>query len=94
MKHPKFPKDPIWLEVKQANWAMPFMAILTTPISLAEVCGATCHSLLHAKCEANYGQFFTFLDRLCGRYRKPDAYLFEKQQKMSAEMSRREASEV
>lgn len=56
--------------------------------------GAACHSLHHAKFEVNYGQFFTFLDRLCGSYRKPDAYLFEKGQRMSEKTWKREAREV
>lgn len=56
--------------------------------------GAACHSLHHSKFEVNYGQFFTFLDRLCGSYRKPDPYLFEKEQKMSTKTWAREAKEV
>lgn len=214
MKHPKFLKNQVWLEIKQANWAMPFMAVLTAPIFLAEirgysklydtseqgpgrwyglvqfpffiaftdlfiywihrglhhpliykrlhkphhkwimptpfsshafhpvdgfaqsfpyhlfpfvfplqkvayvalfvgvniwtvlihdgeyltdnpvVNGAACHSLHHSKFEVNYGQFFTFFDRLCGSYRKPDAYLFEKGWKMSENVWEREAKEV
>lgn len=38
-KHPKFLKNQIFLEMKQANIAMPIMAIFTAPCFLAEVRG-------------------------------------------------------
>ncbi|RDL35306.1 putative C-5 sterol desaturase desaturase [Venustampulla echinocandica] len=38
-KHPKFLKNQIRMEIRQAASAMPFMAILTTPAFVAEVLG-------------------------------------------------------
>ncbi|EPE07234.1 c-5 sterol desaturase [Ophiostoma piceae UAMH 11346] len=37
MKHPKYLKNQVWLEIKQASSAMPVMALLTAPFFLAEV---------------------------------------------------------
>ncbi|KAL1895733.1 c-5 sterol desaturase [Ceratocystis pirilliformis] len=56
--------------------------------------GAACHSLHHSKFEVNYGQFFTFLDRLGGTYRRPEAYMFEKELKMSKKTFQKETQEV
>ncbi|KAL5604687.1 hypothetical protein BROUX41_001962 [Berkeleyomyces rouxiae] len=56
--------------------------------------GAACHSLHHSKFEVNYGQFFTFLDRLGGTYRRPEAYMFEKELKMSKKTFQKESLEV
>ncbi|KAH8895145.1 hypothetical protein GQ53DRAFT_78652 [Thozetella sp. PMI_491] len=39
LKHPKFLKNQVWLEMKQANVSMPGMALLTAPLFLAEVQG-------------------------------------------------------
>jgi Delta7-sterol 5-desaturase len=39
MKHPKFLKNQVWLEIKQANHALPYMALFTLPLVLAEVRG-------------------------------------------------------
>jgi Delta7-sterol 5-desaturase len=39
MEHPKFLKNQVWLEIKQANTAMPIMSLLTVPFFLAEVLG-------------------------------------------------------
>ncbi|SPN98330.1 uncharacterized protein DNG_01379 [Cephalotrichum gorgonifer] len=44
--------------------------------------------------EVNYRQFFTFLDRLCGSYRKPDANLFEKEQNMPNQRWQKGGKEV
>ncbi|KAK0668667.1 putative C-5 sterol desaturase [Cercophora samala] len=38
-EHPKFLKNQIWLEIKQANEAMPIMALCTAPLLVAEVRG-------------------------------------------------------
>ncbi|KAK4193625.1 putative C-5 sterol desaturase [Podospora australis] len=39
MEHPKFLKNQVWLEIKQANSAMPVMALLTAPLLVLEVRG-------------------------------------------------------
>ena len=39
MRHPKFIKNQVWLEIKYANQSMPGMALLTAPIFLAEIRG-------------------------------------------------------
>lgn len=39
LNHPKFIKNQIWLEIKQANKSMPFMAICTAPLMALEVRG-------------------------------------------------------
>lgn len=39
MKHPKYLKNQVWLEIKQTNKSLPVMAIITLPIFLAEVRG-------------------------------------------------------
>lgn len=41
MKHPKFMKNQIWLEIKIANQSLPGIAILMTPLFLLEVRGYT-----------------------------------------------------
>lgn len=41
MEHPKYLKNQMWLEIKQANKSMPGMAALTTPFWLLEVNGFT-----------------------------------------------------
>jgi Delta7-sterol 5-desaturase len=41
LNHPKFLKNQIWLEILQANYSMPLMAIYTTPCFLLEVRGYT-----------------------------------------------------
>ncbi|KAK4165408.1 putative C-5 sterol desaturase [Cladorrhinum sp. PSN259] len=62
--HPKFLKNQVWLEIKQANSAMPGMALLTAPIMLAEVRG---FGMLYDKFEEapapwyNWFQFPLFL---------------------------------
>jgi len=38
-KHPKFLKNQVWLEIKQANTSMPIMTLCTVPFFLAEVRG-------------------------------------------------------
>ncbi|EFX00745.1 c-5 sterol desaturase [Grosmannia clavigera kw1407] len=38
-EHPKYLKNQVWLEIKQASTAMPVMALLTAPFFLAEVRG-------------------------------------------------------
>jgi lathosterol oxidase len=38
-KHPKYLKKQVWMEIKQANAALPGMSFLTLPIILAEVRG-------------------------------------------------------
>lgn len=39
MKHPKYLKNQVWLEIKQANVSMPIMSAMTTPLFLAEIRG-------------------------------------------------------
>jgi len=56
--------------------------------------GAACHSLHHSKFEVNYGQFTTLIDRLGGTYRRPEAWMFQKEVKMSAGTWQKEAKEV
>jgi Delta7-sterol 5-desaturase len=41
MKHPKFLKNQVWLEMKQANTSMPWMSAMTMPFFLAEIRGYT-----------------------------------------------------
>ncbi|RYP07262.1 hypothetical protein DL765_009214 [Monosporascus sp. GIB2] len=41
MQHPKYLKNQMWSEIRQANWAMPGIAVLTTPCWLLEVNGYT-----------------------------------------------------
>ncbi|KAK8056590.1 c-5 sterol desaturase [Apiospora rasikravindrae] len=45
--------------------------------------GAACHTIHHLYFNYNYGQYTTLWDRLGGSYRKPNAELFRKNQKMS-----------
>ncbi|GAB0143702.1 hypothetical protein EsHS_00004210 [Epichloe bromicola] len=56
--------------------------------------GAACHSLHHSRFEVNYGQFFTVFDRLGGTYRMPEAWMFEKEKKMSEKQWEKEAKTV
>ncbi|KAH7308213.1 hypothetical protein B0I35DRAFT_361073 [Stachybotrys elegans] len=56
--------------------------------------GAACHSLHHSRFEVNYGQFFTGFDRLGGTYRKPEAWMFERDIKMSQKTWRAESKQV
>lgn len=56
--------------------------------------GAACHSLHHSRFEVNYGQFFTAFDRLGGTYRMPEAWMFEKEKKMSEEKWKKESETV
>ncbi|KAH0490314.1 hypothetical protein TgHK011_001790 [Trichoderma gracile] len=56
--------------------------------------GAACHSLHHSRFEVNYGQFFTAFDRLGGTYKMPEAWMFEKEVKMSQKKWKDEAQEV
>ncbi|KAK3944303.1 C-5 sterol desaturase [Diplogelasinospora grovesii] len=39
LEHPKFLKNQVWMEIKQANESMPFMALCTFPLFVAEVRG-------------------------------------------------------
>jgi lathosterol oxidase len=45
--------------------------------------GTACHTIHHLYFNYNYGQFFTFWDRLGGIYRQPNEELFQRQNKMS-----------
>jgi lathosterol oxidase len=56
--------------------------------------GAACHSLHHSRFEVNYGQFFTAFDRLGGTYKMPEAWMFEKETKMSQKKWNDESKEV
>lgn len=56
--------------------------------------GAACHSLHHSRFEVNYGQFFTAFDRLGGTYRMPEAWMFEKDEKMSKKQVEKEVEAV
>ncbi|QYT02717.1 C-5 sterol desaturase [Trichoderma simmonsii] len=56
--------------------------------------GAACHSLHHSRFEVNYGQFFTAFDRMGGTYKMPEAWMFEKEVKMSEKKWKDEAKEV
>ncbi|GJN68244.1 C-5 sterol desaturase [Purpureocillium lilacinum] len=56
--------------------------------------GAACHSLHHSRFEVNYGQFFTAFDRLGGTYRMPEAWMFEKEKKMSEKQWKKESATV
>ncbi|PHH81638.1 hypothetical protein CDD82_274 [Ophiocordyceps australis] len=56
--------------------------------------GAACHSLHHSRFEVNYGQFFTAFDRLGGTYRVPEAWMFEKEEKMSEKQWKKESRAV
>jgi lathosterol oxidase len=56
--------------------------------------GAACHSLHHSRFEVNYGQFFTAFDRLGGTYRMPEAWMFEKEKKMSEKQWKVESKTV
>ncbi|KAI6779203.1 C-5 sterol desaturase-like protein [Emericellopsis cladophorae] len=56
--------------------------------------GAACHSLHHSRFEVNYGQFFTAFDRLGGTYRTPEAWMFEKEKKMSEKQWKAESTKV
>lgn len=39
VNHPKYLKNQVWLEIKQANTSMPYMSLLTAPMFLLEVRG-------------------------------------------------------
>jgi lathosterol oxidase len=56
--------------------------------------GAACHSLHHSRFEVNYGQFFTAFDRLGGTYRMPEAWMFEREKKMSEKQWKTESKTV
>lgn len=45
MKHPRFLKNQVWLEIQSSLQALPVMTLLTLPIFLAEVRG---HSMLYS----------------------------------------------
>lgn len=55
--------------------------------------GAACHSLHHTKFQVNYGQFFTFFDRLGGTYHRPEASMFEREIRMSQKQWQKDAKE-
>jgi lathosterol oxidase len=57
MKHPKFLKNQISLEIAQAATALPVMAILTTPFFLAEVRG---YSKLYDRTSEGPGAWYNF----------------------------------
>ncbi|KOS16667.1 putative C-5 sterol desaturase [Escovopsis weberi] len=56
--------------------------------------GAACHSLHHSRFEVNYGQFFTTFDRLGGTYKMPEAWMFERDLKMSTKKWKDESKAV
>lgn len=64
--------------------------LTTNPI----VNGAACHSLHHSRFDFNYGQFFTAFDRLGGTYKMPEAWMFEKEIRMSEKKWKVESKEV
>jgi lathosterol oxidase len=64
LNHPKFLKNQIWLEIVQANKALPVMATITAPIFLLEVRGYGCLYDRFSDAPAwwyNYAQFPLFL---------------------------------
>lgn len=56
--------------------------------------GAACHTMHHLYFNYNYGQYTTFWDRLGNSYRKPDANLFQKEQKMSEAQWKKQVEET
>jgi lathosterol oxidase len=54
-QHPKFLKNQVWLEMQQAGWAMPGMALLTAPMLVAEVRG---YSLLYDTSDQGPGRWY------------------------------------
>lgn len=60
----------------------------------AVVNGAACHAIHHSCFEFNYGQFFTAFDRLCGTYRKPENWMFEKERRMCEKQWKKESKTV
>ncbi|KAI5457887.1 C-5 sterol desaturase [Mariannaea sp. PMI_226] len=56
--------------------------------------GAACHSLHHSRFEVNYGQFFTGFDRLGGTYRRPEPWMFKREENMSQKRWNSEAKAV
>jgi lathosterol oxidase len=56
MNHPKFIKNQIWLEIKQANQSMPFMALCTAPLMALEVRG---YSKLYDTVDQGPGLWYT-----------------------------------
>ncbi|KAK3401183.1 putative C-5 sterol desaturase [Sordaria brevicollis] len=57
MEHPKFLKNQVWLEIKQANAALPVMALFTFPFLVAEVRG---YSLLYDTSDQGPGRWYDF----------------------------------
>jgi lathosterol oxidase len=58
MNHPKYLKNQVWLEMQQASWSMPGMAILTTPFWLLEVRG---HTKLYDRSSEGPGVWYDYL---------------------------------
>lgn len=56
--------------------------------------GAACHTMHHLYFNYNYGQFFTLWDRVGGSYRKPNAELFSRKEKMSKAEWERQSKEM
>ncbi|RPA87142.1 hypothetical protein BJ508DRAFT_410689 [Ascobolus immersus RN42] len=56
--------------------------------------GAACHTYHHLYFNYNYGQFTTFWDRIGGSYRRPDAALFDKEQRMAKEQWKKQVGEM
>ncbi|KAL2754669.1 hypothetical protein ACRALDRAFT_2043597 [Sodiomyces alcalophilus JCM 7366] len=57
LKHPRFIKNQIWLEIKQAVFAMPAMALLTAPLFLLDVRG---FGKLYDTTEEGPGRWYDF----------------------------------
>jgi lathosterol oxidase len=57
MQHPKFLKNQVWLEIKQANQALPVMALFTFPALVAEVRG---YSKLYDTTADGPGRWYDF----------------------------------
>ncbi|KAF2404219.1 C-5 sterol desaturase [Trichodelitschia bisporula] len=56
--------------------------------------GAACHTMHHLYFNYNYGQFFTFWDRLGGSYRAPNPELFNHETKLSKDEWTRQSKEM
>ncbi|GAB1217880.1 Delta(7)-sterol 5(6)-desaturase erg3B [Aspergillus terreus] len=56
--------------------------------------GSACHTIHHYYFNYNYGQFTTLWDRIGGSYRKPDAALFDREQRVKEEEIRKQVKEM
>lgn len=56
--------------------------------------GSACHTIHHYYFNYNYGQFTTLWDRIGGSYRKPNAELFDREQRLEKKTVDKQVTEM